>query len=438
VSEPTQIAWRTSGSGLSISLSLPGQAAIPFAVSSGAGSLVLHPGTLSTDFLALAAAVYALDRVIPRAAAEDGWSRFIPLEISVHHPAAWKRTAAAWEHMLGFLTGDTWSLRFSRQTTDSHVGAQSHLEDPASGMALLSGGLDSLIGAIDWLESNKGSLALVSHYDQAMSGPKGEQAKIVAALKDVYGDRLLHLQWRAGLAQKRENLETTFRGRSLLFVALMACSAGDTGYQGPTIIPENGNIALNMPLTPSRVGSCSTRTAHPYYLQLLNSCLASMGFDISVMNPYEAMSKGQMAIDCRSQSTLDATRNISVSSAKRGHRREWTNRTARACGVCMPCIYRRASLHAAAKDDEQYGIDFSLGQLKLDADIAADLRAYLLLLSENLDEATVVDRLVASSPLPYARVVALAPAVQSAMREVRALVQDKGTARMRTLAGIDA
>ena len=39
------------------------------------------------------------------------------------------------------------------------------------------------------------------------------------------------------------------------------------------IVPENGYISLNIPLTYSRIGSSSTRTTHPYYFELLNQLL---------------------------------------------------------------------------------------------------------------------------------------------------------------------
>lgn len=433
----SQASYAATNGALLISLTGQDGTQTRFEVRPSVGSAAFTGGTYASDLLALAACVYALDRTLLRVDAPDGWSRHIELELPVHAPTRWRRNSDSWSGLLGFLTGDTWTLDFTKQSPVAHFDRQTDLEIPVGGASLFSGGLDSLIGAIDWLEQHpRAPLALVSHYDPAMGGPKSEQSQLVALLRASYPSMIRHMQWRAGLTLGGSDLETTFRSRSLLFIALLACTAENLGYEGPVIIPENGNIALNMPLTPSRVGSCSTRTAHPYYLQWLNALLDAMGFTVNVTNPYEAQSKGQMVSGCLSPATLDSTRHISVSCAKRGHRYAWTNRTARACGVCMPCIYRRASLSSAGKDDDNYGIDFSKDQLRMETDIAADFRAYLMLLSENLSVEQVVERLTVSSPLPYARILELAPGVATAMQEVRALVRDKGTPDMRTRAGI--
>lgn len=52
------------------------------------------------------------------------------------------------------------------------------------------------------------------------------------------------------------------------------------------MVPENGLIALNVPLDETRVGSFSTRTTHPFYLSLWNKLLLGLGLNMSVVNPY--------------------------------------------------------------------------------------------------------------------------------------------------------
>ena len=39
-------------------------------------------------------------------------------------------------------------------------------------------------------------------------------------------------------------------------------------------VPENGLIALNVPLDPLRLGALSTRTTHPFYIARWNELLA--------------------------------------------------------------------------------------------------------------------------------------------------------------------
>ena len=61
------------------------------------------------------------------------------------------------------------------------------------------------------------------------------------------------------------------------------------------LVPENGLIALNVPLDETRVGSFSTRTTHPFYLSLWNELLVGLGLNLSVKNPYWNKTKGEMA-----------------------------------------------------------------------------------------------------------------------------------------------
>src|SRR5690606_10145225 len=92
--------------------------------------------------------------------------------------------------------------------------------------------------------------------------------------------------------------EITMRSRSLLFIALGISVAAHLGDGTPLLIPENGTIALNVPLTPARRGSCSTRTAHPHYLALLQKWLGSIGLNHPLKNPLAEKTKGEAVTEC--------------------------------------------------------------------------------------------------------------------------------------------
>lgn len=72
------------------------------------------------------------------------------------------------------------------------------------------------------------------------------------------------------------------RSRSFLFIgyALFAMTGMDNINE--LLVPENGLIALNVPLDETRVGSFSTRTTHPFYLSLWNELLVGLGLNLSV------------------------------------------------------------------------------------------------------------------------------------------------------------
>jgi hypothetical protein len=133
-------------------------------------------------------------------------------------------------------------------------------------------------------------------------------------------------------------VDTNFRSRSLLFIALGCYFAEILGEGTPVLIPENGPIALNFPLTPARRGSCSTRTVHPHFLAGLNHILKKVGILNPVHNPYELKTKGEMAKECRDKDFLSSAYVLTRSCAKANHREAWSDRTARSCGVCIPFL----------------------------------------------------------------------------------------------------
>ena len=78
--------------------------------------------------------------------------------------------------------------------------------------------------------------------------------------------------------------ENTSRGRSLLFLCGALTIASIMGDNIPVYIPENGFIGLNIPLTDSRRGSCSTRTTHPYFLGCFRDILVAVGINNPIIN----------------------------------------------------------------------------------------------------------------------------------------------------------
>ena len=229
------------------------------------------------------------------------------------------------------------------------------------------------------------------------------------------------------------------RSRSLLFIALGISVAAHLGDGTPLLIPENGTIALNVPLTPARRGSCSTRTAHPHYLALLQKWLLSIGLNHPLQNPLAGKTKGEAVTECLDASLLAKVATESTSCAKPGHTRWWVRRNADACGQCMPCIYRRAALHKAGLDNEVYGNDICTGEVKVTdpkSEAADDLRACLSFLSKKYSSEAIAKMLIASAPLPPLEVLDHARTVKRAMDEIRQLLRDKATRDIQKMAGL--
>lgn len=386
------------------------------------------------EFLYFASVVYGVDKLVLRGAADDNWTRDLTVHLPVAKPEQWASAADALSSCLNFLTGDRWQFHFSSRTATlfrpKKVSNRRPLLSPPKthAVCLFSGGLDSLIGAIDWLESHAGEiLTLAGHHDPKVPGPSGDQDRLLEVLRPAYPNRVRTLQTRIGLDPPGD--EITLRSRSVLFIALGVFAAASLGNLS-LLIPENGTIALNVPLTPSRRGSCSTRTAHPFYLSSLEAVLPALGLPIRIENPLGLKTKGEALSECLNQGLIRRLAPISASCAKRGHTFTWVNKSALNCGRCMPCIYRRAALHAIDLDTEVYGADVCTGQVDLDdtdLDAPNDFRACVSFLRQALTEEKMASLLMASGRLPLGALPAYSSVVVRAMDEIRNLLRDKAT-----------
>ena len=259
----------------------------------------------------------------------------------------WSGVAGLIVRMLNFLTGDYWSVGFRARPAGfaQVIPRRPDAARPAFDQVnLFSGGLDSLIGAIETLES-KGTPLLVSHAGEGAvsQAQEGYYEGLVASYGEQRLGRLrVWMNFPADLVQDHGQ-ENTTRGRSFLFFAA-AVFAG-TGLTSPfnVNVPENGFIALNVPLDPLRLGALSTRTTHPYYMARWNELIARLGIAGRITNPHWNQTKGEMVRACRNQGLLRSllTTSMSCSSPAKGR---WDGHATGHCGYCLPCIIRRASL----------------------------------------------------------------------------------------------
>lgn len=315
---------------------------------------------LATDFFVLAACVYGVDRLIKRRKnSVDGWSRDVKVTFPVSRPALWRQQKAEIEEVLSFLTGDYWEVAFVKSELSlPPADLDKFFQGEYSQINLFSGGLDSLIGAIDILSTSpEQPVFFVSHYDPEMHGPKGDQSKLIEKLESFYGGKFSHLpSTKIFLDESNDTKETTVRSRSIIFIGIALLVAD--AKSAPIVVPENGTVSLNYPLSPSRRSACSTRTTHPTLLSGIRGIWRTLGLQSEIVNPYEFKTKGEMVSECRNSHLLKKVVTISNSCGKRGHRAHWSNPSATHCGVCMPCIYRRAAL-ASVTDNTTYGSELN-------------------------------------------------------------------------------
>ena len=349
-------------------------------------SLGLRSTERAIDLVLLAALVNAGDTRVSRSTnAQDGWTREIDLYVPVSAPEVWNEERQRIEALLKFLTGDRWRVFFrARPDRAATLAVQPKrlAIDGLTEVSLLSGGLDSLIGAIDLLAKGRRPL-FVSHYWD------GETAKAQSVLLDELkkhfsGHGIESLRVRLGFDRRHlgtGETEATQRGRSFLFYALAAFAASAFDWSMPINIPENGLIALNVPLDPLRVGALSTRTAHPHFIAGVQRLSDAAGLGVRFTNPYRHMTKGEMVMGCADGTFLRNVVSASMSCSSPAKVR-YKGLSPRHCGYCVPCLIRRGSLKVGLgrKDPTLYSVeDLHAQTLATDRAEGEHIRSFQLL-----------------------------------------------------------
>ncbi len=317
------------------------------------------------DLLVVAITAYAADARVPRRYAYDRWTRDFVLHLPVSHLEQWQRVLPALERLLSFLTGDHWIIQL-RPLVNSAVTGLVPLQKSlwtsapliAECVCLYSGGLDSFVGALDQL-SCRNSVVLVGHYGSGQGPTCIAQRHAIAALRRRYND-VIAPYLRFWVAPPKIALgvsEITTRGRAILFLALGTVIA-DAIKATQLIVPENGLISLNVPLTTSRIGSFSTRSTHPHLKHLFQEILLSLNMNVELTFPYHFQTKGEMLQNCADQKTLRANIAETMSCAHPGAGRFLGTKVAyQHCGYCLPCLVRRMSIRSFMEDTTTYRIE---------------------------------------------------------------------------------
>lgn len=377
------------------------------------------------DLYRLATSVYIADKTTPRSTSYDKWTRDILLYLPVHDIPLWERNSITLNKLLSFLTGDHWQVIFQQDdsvapSADNKVFKKGHdLEVEA--VTLFSGGLDSFIGSVNSIVDNQ-STALVAHTDHAHISKT--QQNLFDKLKDRFPNKNIELiQF---FLQPRNSQENTTRSRSLLFLTLGTVIAS-TSKAGTLFVPENGLISLNVPLTYGRSGSLSTKTTHPYTISLYNDLLRGLGVNVSVVNPYQFKTKGEMLEESKDREFLKSisheTMSCSHSTAAR-----WEGKPSnKHCGYCLPCLIRRASFHKNKLDDPQhYSSDIHEANfISQNSDKSNDVRAILYALESNKDIPAVV-KVMKTGPLyPKANIDNFADLYKRGMDELEKFISQQ-------------
>jgi 7-cyano-7-deazaguanine synthase in queuosine biosynthesis len=397
----------------------------------------------TVDLFFLASFVYGIDRFIERHKySEDGWSRTLEVKIPVYDVQAWNNATTVLEELLSFLTGDYWNVSFYKNNLKlPSEEISDELKLKFSQVNLFSGGLDSLIGAIDFLtESKTKNLLVVSHFDPHISARK-EQNVLRGKLKEKYPDNF-HFIPSVSVSLGGSNIEKekTFRSRSLLFISIATLVADHQNL--PILVPENGTVSLNFPLSSSRRSACSTRTTHPTFLKKVKELLLCLGLNSKVENIYDLKTKGEMVDECKDLPYLKEIVEISNSCGKRGHRANWTYGERGHCGVCMPCIYRQASLQNIP-DNSGYGNSINKKYTGRNSQTpflfskqGQDFAACLLYLKKKLSDEDIRTELLINGVTDFTKIDDYVELVKRTRLELKKWIKKVGEQPVKTRAGI--
>ena len=307
------------------------------------------------DLLEIATYVYCADQAITRGG--DGvdrfgadWRRRLFFRIPVRELDLWssKEVQSALLSTLRFLSEDDYEIEFTKLKDGPSVQQYLFSGDNSGPqrveeVALFSGGLDSLGGAIKEAIVDKRHVALVTHQ------PSRKLVRRYGKLTSTLRERSTAAPMFVPVTVNKKKIlgrEYTQRSRSFLYMALGATVAQMLGLARIRFY-ENGIISLNFPPTAQVVGARATRTTHPRvingYAEIL-SLVANRRFEVE--NPFMWTTKA----DVVSQIIEAGCADLIGFSTSCTHTWDMTNLHPH-CGSCSQCIDRRFAVLAAGAGD---------------------------------------------------------------------------------------
>jgi 7-cyano-7-deazaguanine synthase in queuosine biosynthesis len=334
-----QLDWRSPSRNVNLDLS----------------ALELEAGCLSpiaADLVDLVSAVYLADLAILRGRNEQ-FVRTFDLHIPVRALEAWQPVQADLSRLLYLLTGDNVGLHlYPREHEPSAPPAEGTADSDC--VCLLSGGLDSLAGAVMLLRTGRNPL-FVTHRSGNPTIAEAQRrvcrtlSRLSSGLHYAPFTLLPRPTPRSLPFPPADLREPSRRSRSLVFMGLGAVAAA--GLQATEVyVCENGILTAALPLSPSRVGALSTRSTHPAVLTGFTAIAQRLGISCQTLNPFLYRTKAELITEVLRPVLRINEIQDTVSCWMSGRRH-------RQCGGCVPCLLRRVSMLAAGLPDEAYEID---------------------------------------------------------------------------------
>ena len=318
---------------------------------------VYHLPDRLLDLLEIAAYAFSADRLIRRGERDDveyhAWARSFEFRIRVRDHTFWFQDEVNHKlsEALTFITGDrdfTFLFQSGHRTPATSLFDQEEFRiEPRqeTSVMLFSGGLDSLAGVIELLETSHEHVCLVSH--QSQPGIMRTQKGLVEALEQqpCYKGRISHYPFLCRLKGVRAPEESQ-RTRAFLYtsIAFALCRALS---QDEFSVYENGITSLNFSRREDLTNARASRTTHPRSLALLQSLFSEIAnCPIQINAPFVWHTKEDVFRKIRSygqELLIPSTVSCSRTFQNLG--------SATHCGTCFQCIDRRLTGYASDCDD---------------------------------------------------------------------------------------
>ena len=317
--------------------------------------------TRAADLLDVVGAIYAADRQSKRCFRGTATGqRRINVRMAVRDPSLWSspKLVSKLLKLLSWVSGDHWTFEFDERNDVCDLDKSENflfnlpLRTPVT-VSLFSGGLDSLAGLAQHVQSSPGgSRILVSaHTHDRLAYQQSTQVRRIRAACGrefpVADGDVWHIAVPFGIDASGQNQEEKGqRTRALVFLALGVVTALQAQTDTLSIF-ENGIGALNLPLNATQLGTDNYRGVHPRTLIMAQGLFESvLGQSVQIKNPFLFTTKAEMCRSLLPAGLADVARET-VSCD--GYPQRVRNQPQ--CGCCTSCILRRQALFCSGLAD---------------------------------------------------------------------------------------
>jgi 7-cyano-7-deazaguanine synthase in queuosine biosynthesis len=305
------------------------------------------------DLLEIATYIYAADRSVLRGTIKDveynSWARDFHFVFKVRDHTFWcaEKVQNALSSALCFMSGDR-GYNFSFEPIPNEFPCslfdqeEFKLKNESKiNIILFSGGLDSLAGTLENLNSNPTEkVCLVSHLSGNPSTKK-TLSTLIKMLNTDYDGRIITYPFQCNLKGSRAKEETQ-RTRSFLY-STIAFALAYAFEQDKFFYYENGITSINYLKREDQINSRASRTTHPKTIGLMQNFFQLVyEKDIKIEHPFLFNTKTDI-LNVFNKYNKENYINNSVSCSKTFLNKTQTTH----CGVCSQCVDRRFASFAA-------------------------------------------------------------------------------------------